>query len=312
MSQPNGKDIFPKKLLRQIQKYVSGQSVYIPAKEKRKSWGETSGYKRYILNRNMEIKNKFKNGISIDDLSKEYFLSTGSIKRIVYSKKEDFILSNCQNFEIEKDALVKYTGTSTCVSIPQEVRSIERNAFEQSAHLQEITIPDNVTRIGINAFRGCANLTTISLPNSVSDIGSSTFQDCTSLTKITIPDSVYLIGFSAFQGCQSLSSITLPSKLRDIGCNTFRDCAALSEIAIPDSVTLLGYSAFHGCKNLLSITIPAGVMSIGRGIFCGCENLTHITYKGTRAQWEKIAKAAEWDLGMGEYMIQCADGAINR
>ena len=92
MSQLNGKDIFPEKLLKQIQKYVAGESVYIPAKEKRKSWGETSGYKRYILERNIEIKDKFKNGVSIDDLSDEYFLSTESIKRIVYSKKEESIL----------------------------------------------------------------------------------------------------------------------------------------------------------------------------------------------------------------------------
>ncbi len=312
MSHPNGKDIFPEKLLKQIQKYVSGKSVYIPAKENRKSWGETSGYKSYILERNMTIKTKFKNGVSIDDLSNEYFLSTESIKRIVYSKKEELLLSNCQNFEIQKGALVKYTGTSTSVSIPEEVRSIEKNAFEQSAHLQEIAIPANVSLIGINAFKGCTNLTTVSLPDSVSDIGSSTFQDCTNLTRITIPDSVSKIGYTAFQGCTNLSSITLPSKLRDIGCNTFRDCVALSEIAIPDGVTLLGYSAFHGCKNLLSITIPAGVMSIGRGIFCGCENLNCITYNGTRAQWEQIAKAPEWDLGMGEYTIQCADGAISR
>lgn len=60
MSQLNGKDIFPEKLLKQIQKYVAGESVYIPAKEKRKSWGETSGYKRFILERNIEIKTSSK------------------------------------------------------------------------------------------------------------------------------------------------------------------------------------------------------------------------------------------------------------
>jgi len=43
MSQLNGKDIFPEKLLKQIQRYVAGESVYIPAKGKRRSWGETSG-----------------------------------------------------------------------------------------------------------------------------------------------------------------------------------------------------------------------------------------------------------------------------
>lgn len=38
----NGKDVFPERLLRQIQKYISGRLVYIPANNKRE-WGDTSG-----------------------------------------------------------------------------------------------------------------------------------------------------------------------------------------------------------------------------------------------------------------------------
>ena len=43
----NGKDIFPERLLKQIQKYVSGKLVYIPSpEEKKKDWGEASGYRQ--------------------------------------------------------------------------------------------------------------------------------------------------------------------------------------------------------------------------------------------------------------------------
>lgn len=88
MKYENGKDIFPEALLRQIQRYVSGKTVYIPAREEKQSWGETSGYKRYIYERNCEIKTKFKAGTGIETLAKEYFLSPESIKRIAYAKKE--------------------------------------------------------------------------------------------------------------------------------------------------------------------------------------------------------------------------------
>lgn len=88
----NGKDIFPEKLLKQIQKYVSGRSVYIPAEGEKKSWGETSGYKRYLIERNREIKSKFKAGAGIDALSDTYCLSIESIKKIVYTKKEEIVL----------------------------------------------------------------------------------------------------------------------------------------------------------------------------------------------------------------------------
>ncbi|MBQ7364778.1 MAG: leucine-rich repeat protein [Clostridia bacterium] len=310
MKHPNGKDIFPEKLLKQIQKYVSGRSVYIPAKETRRSWGEASGYKRQIEKRNREIKTKFQNGSSVFALSEEYFLSVESIKRIVYSKKGERTVSNDQNFEIQKDALVKYIGSSASVVIPSEVKSIEKEAFARAVHLEAVTIPDSVRRIGIGAFKGCTALSRISLPVHITDIGSGTFQDCTQLSELEIPASVCLIGYGAFRGCRSLSLITLPENLSDIGCNTFRDCVALAEITVPDRVTVIGYSAFHGCRNLVQVTVPASVVSLGRGVFAGCEKLTRITYRGTCAEWEKIDKSSQWDLGMPQYTVVCTDGLI--
>ena len=87
MKYENGKDIFPEALLIQVQKYVSGKLVYIPAREK-KNWGETSGYKQYLAERNLDIKAGFRNGRSVAELSESFGLSPESIKKIVYSKKE--------------------------------------------------------------------------------------------------------------------------------------------------------------------------------------------------------------------------------
>ena len=100
----NGRDVFPPRLLKQIQKYVSGRLVYIPANDKKRMWGETSGYRQYLLERNRDIKAKFIAGTGIDQLANEYYLSFESIKKIVYSKKEVFImeykctLSSAQDF----------------------------------------------------------------------------------------------------------------------------------------------------------------------------------------------------------------------
>ena len=52
MAYRNAQEIFPEGLLKQIQRYVSGETIYIPAGEERKAWGETSGYQRYIRERN--------------------------------------------------------------------------------------------------------------------------------------------------------------------------------------------------------------------------------------------------------------------
>lgn len=92
MKYENGRELFPEKLLRQIQKYAAGKLVYIPAGEVKRSWGETSGYRRYLAERNRELKAKFKAGESIEQLADVYCLSVESVKRIVYSKKEVCIL----------------------------------------------------------------------------------------------------------------------------------------------------------------------------------------------------------------------------
>lgn len=75
MKYENGKDIFPERLLKQIQKYAAGKLVYIPSAEKR-DWGETTGYRKYLLKRNHNIRLKFRNGVTIDQLADEYSLPT--------------------------------------------------------------------------------------------------------------------------------------------------------------------------------------------------------------------------------------------
>ncbi len=88
MKYVNGKNIFPEALLGQIQNYVSGELVYIPAKETRRTWGESSGYKQYLIDRNRSIKARFDAGVSIERIAEEFYLSCESVRKIVYTKKE--------------------------------------------------------------------------------------------------------------------------------------------------------------------------------------------------------------------------------
>lgn len=81
--------ILPDNLLREIQKYVQGEYIYIPSElKKRKRWGEKSGSRNYIENRNDEIRNKYRNGHKIENLSEQFFLSVESIKKIIYTKNK--------------------------------------------------------------------------------------------------------------------------------------------------------------------------------------------------------------------------------
>ena len=80
----NASDIFPDKLLKEIQKYSTGELIYIPEKSEKKQWGERSGARDYYVKRNAEIRRKHRDGKSILELAEEYGLSRDTIRRILY------------------------------------------------------------------------------------------------------------------------------------------------------------------------------------------------------------------------------------
>ena len=80
--------VLPQELIKEIQKYIQGETIYIPKpKGSHQKWGTRSGARKSIAERNERIKQDFRNGISIAELAEEYFLSTESIKKIVYTNK---------------------------------------------------------------------------------------------------------------------------------------------------------------------------------------------------------------------------------
>ena len=77
--------ILPISLIEDLQNYIQGGYIYIPSRnENKKGWGELSGYKREIEKRNKKIRMDYKHGKSLEELSKSYFLSIHSIKKIIY------------------------------------------------------------------------------------------------------------------------------------------------------------------------------------------------------------------------------------
>lgn len=84
MKYKNAQDILPDKLLHELQKYVSGETLYIPMKESKKSWGEKSGARTYYKQRNESIRSDRRGGMTIEALAAKYNLSAEAIKKILY------------------------------------------------------------------------------------------------------------------------------------------------------------------------------------------------------------------------------------
>jgi len=81
-------DVLPEEIIKIIQEYVDGKYFYVPRKnENHKAWGEKSGIKSRLRVRNNEIYKKYIDGVTIDVLTREYYLSEKSIRRIIGQEK---------------------------------------------------------------------------------------------------------------------------------------------------------------------------------------------------------------------------------
>lgn len=79
--------VLPITLVEELQNYIQGGYIYVPLKkDDKKKWGELSGYKFEIEQRNIKIKKDYQQGKSIDELADIYYLSIYSIKKIIYQK----------------------------------------------------------------------------------------------------------------------------------------------------------------------------------------------------------------------------------
>ena len=186
------------------------------------------------------------------------------------------IYNGTVDFVIRAGVLEKYNGASSDVIIPNTVKIIGRESFENCIGLRSVTIPDTVTEIQYHAFGGCRDLENITIPNSVSVIGVGAFSDCSSLSNIVLPNHISEIAYSAFRDCKNLQRIIIPNGVKGISGSAFSNCTNLKEVSIPEGVTYIREGAFYGCKALSKIVIPSTVEKIGHGAFVGCEILTTV------------------------------------
>ena len=83
----NAKDLLPDALVRELQNYLQGGYLYVPADQARqKRWGEVSGCRQELQQRNRRIVEEFQNGTSVEALAEKYFLSVSAIRKIIYQK----------------------------------------------------------------------------------------------------------------------------------------------------------------------------------------------------------------------------------
>lgn len=80
--------VLPQEVIATIQKYIDGEFIYIPRKDgEQRSWGEKSGTKLALEERNQQIYSEYLTGASIETLTKSFYLSEHSIRRIISKQR---------------------------------------------------------------------------------------------------------------------------------------------------------------------------------------------------------------------------------
>lgn len=75
MSYYKAEEVLPEHIIKEIQKYVDGHSIYVPKKpDNRKNWGESTETLSFLEKRNEQIYSEYLEGCSITQLSAKYYL----------------------------------------------------------------------------------------------------------------------------------------------------------------------------------------------------------------------------------------------
>lgn len=98
-------------------------------------------------------------------------------------------MSNLNEFEIEDDRIMEYFGNGGRVVLPDGVKDIFFEVFENNHLVTELVLPDSITDITAFAFCGCTSLTSITLGAHVTEIGIDAFKNCSSLAVINFKGS---------------------------------------------------------------------------------------------------------------------------
>ena len=88
MSYKKAEEVLPIEIIEMIQQYIEGENSYIPRKaNKRLEWGTNTDTRNEIRDRNDRIYREYSQGVTMQELSVRYFLSSKSIQRIIRMKR---------------------------------------------------------------------------------------------------------------------------------------------------------------------------------------------------------------------------------
>ncbi len=82
----NAAEVLPPELLAEVQRHAAGTQLYIPSPVARAPWGERTGARETLRQRNCELRRLHGEGMAIRQLMNRFHLSYDSVRKIVSAK----------------------------------------------------------------------------------------------------------------------------------------------------------------------------------------------------------------------------------
>ncbi len=148
MKYKNANSILPAELIESIQKYVQGEYIYIPIKEKQEP-SIPSEYSYELQKRNAHIYTNSLQGINNKQLSETYHLSESSIRRILINQRKRYeIMKNrikhiITNWNITNPIFTQIYDTAWQIG-NEYILKIYKNPDMLERNIKIITILDNM------------------------------------------------------------------------------------------------------------------------------------------------------------------------
>jgi len=165
--------------------------------------------------------------------------------------------------------LVRYKRNGeTRIKIPNEIKIIGGNAFEEACDVEEVVFGENVEIVEAEAFIRCRNLKRVVFNKKLREIKSSAFAYCTNLEAVKFNEACLKLGEFAFACCDELQKVDFSaSRVKEIPKRCFYRCIKLNDIVWNNAITVFRNSAFRGCSVCEFTQLPPNLESIEETVF---------------------------------------------
>lgn len=173
------------------------------------------------------------------------------------------------------------------------------DGFVRSSSVKEVVLPETIKVIGYNAFEDCTSLKTLNIPASVETIERYAFSCCPALTDFTCSakNKNYTIEDGVLYNKNKTTVVAVPAAqyayfaptVINMEDHAIDGNSNIKTIRFPEGMTSIGYGSVGFCSNLTTVIIPASITFIDDYAFYADNSLKNVYYFGSKAQWDAIA-----------------------